>query len=53
MIKAIADTTGRVQTCFTLGDVMGFLKFRTYASGNIFKETYKFGYGIHIGMEEL
>lgn len=42
-----------MQSLFTLGDSMGLLKFRTYASGNIFKENYRFGYGIHIGMDEL
>lgn len=53
MIKALFDTSGRIQTFFTLGDVMSLMKFKTYASGNIFKEHFKFGYGIHIGTEEL
>ena len=53
LIKALVDSTGRIQTCFTLGDVMSFMKFRTYASGNVFEEQFKFGYGIHFGMEEL
>jgi hypothetical protein len=53
MIRAVVDSNGRLQTSFNLANVLGMATFKTYASGNIFKENYKFGYGIHIGQPEF
>ena len=49
----MVDTTGKLQTAVNLRDPMTGLNFRAFASGNLFKESYKFGYGLHFGVEEI
>ena len=49
-MKFIMDSKWNMKSHFTLGeDQKSIMKLHLYAAGNMFKDSYKFGYGIAFG----
>jgi hypothetical protein len=47
------DSTGKIASSFVLGSPYSFVRFKTFAGGNIFGENFNFGYGLIAGGNEL